>query len=122
MSKAYDFIKKCGTFFVLTVNNNFPAGRPFGAIMEYKDKLYIATAVTKAVYKQLRRNANMQILALKPGTRRWVRVSGVATECCDIAIKQRMLNECPVLSRHYNSADMPHYNVFAITITETEFS
>ena len=122
MSQAYEFIKECGAFFVLTINNDFPAGRPFGAIMEYEDKLYIATADTKAVYNQLKDNSNMQILALKSGTRSWVRVSGVATECNDIAIKQRMLDECPVLSKHYTSAGMPHYNVFAITVTETEFN
>ncbi len=79
MSQAYEFIKECGAFFVLTINNDFPAGRPFGAIMEYEDKLYIAIANTKAVYNQLKDNSNMQILALKSGTRSWVRVSGVAT-------------------------------------------
>ena len=122
MSQAYEFIKECGAFFVLTINNDFPAGRPFGAIMEYEDKLYIATADTKAVYNQLKDNSNMQIIALKSGTRSWVRVSGIATECNDITIKQRMLDECPVLSKHYTSADMPHYNVFAIAVAETEFN
>ena len=122
MSKICDFIKECGVFYVLTVNGDFPAGRPFGAIMEYEDKLYIATADTKAVYKQLKDHANMQILALKPGTRSWVRVNGIATECNDIAIKQRMLDECPVLSKHYPSADTAHYNLFAITITDIDFN
>ncbi|MGG7202298.1 hypothetical protein ACQPUL_16230 [Clostridium butyricum] len=28
MSKTIDFIKECGIFYVLTINNNFPAGRP----------------------------------------------------------------------------------------------
>lgn len=32
MSKAYEFLKECGSFFVLTINNDFPAGRPFGAV------------------------------------------------------------------------------------------
>lgn len=69
MRKAYDFIKECGAFFVLTLNENYPAGRPFGAIVESDDKLYISTADTKAVYKQLRKIGNIQILALKPATR-----------------------------------------------------
>lgn len=34
MSKAYEFLKECGAFFVLTVNGDCPAGRPFGAVME----------------------------------------------------------------------------------------
>ena len=69
MSQTYDFIKECGIFFVLTQNNDFPAGRPFGAIMEYNNFLYISTADTKEVYKQLSEHNKMQIIALKSGTR-----------------------------------------------------
>ena len=29
MSKAYEFLKECGSFFVLTLNGDYPAGRPF---------------------------------------------------------------------------------------------
>lgn len=121
MSKVYDFIKECGAFFILTNNGEFPAGRPFGAIMELEDDLYIATADMKAVYKQLKENGNMQILALKPGTREWVRVTGIAEECDSLEIKERMLVECPVLTKHYPSADTPHYNVFKIRVVEVEF-
>lgn len=34
MSKEYDFLKECGYFYVLTINGDYPAGRPFGAVME----------------------------------------------------------------------------------------
>ena len=121
MSQTYDFIKECGTFFVLTQNNDFPAGRPFGAIMEYNNFLYISTADTKEVYKQLSEHNKMQIIALKSGTRDWIRISGVATECFDQAIKQKMLEECPVLSKHYPSTNAPHFNLFQIEITKSEF-
>ena len=117
MSQIYNFIKECGTFFVLTFNNVFPAGRPFGAIMEYNNNLYISTSDTKSVYKQNK----VQIIALKNGTRDWVRVSGIATECVDPTIKQRMLEECPVLTKHFSSADAPHYNLFQIEIVNSEF-
>ena len=122
MSKVYDFIRECGVFYVLTINEKFPAGRPFGAIMEYENDLYISTADTKAVYKQLKEHENMQILALRTGTRDWVRVSGVAMECCDLDIKQKMLDVCPILSKHYTSADEPHYNVFQIRVVNIEFN
>ena len=26
MSKAYEFLKECGSFFVLTINGDYPAG------------------------------------------------------------------------------------------------
>ena len=65
MSKTYDFLKECGYFYVLTMNGDFPAGRPFGAVMEYEDKLYISTNDGNSVHKQLRDNGNIQIIAKK---------------------------------------------------------
>ena len=38
MSKAYEFLKECGAFFVLSINGDYPAGRPFGAVMEVGDQ------------------------------------------------------------------------------------
>lgn len=116
MSKVYEFIKDCGTFFVLTLNDDFPAGRPFGAIMEIGEDLYISTSDSKSVYKQLKTNGNMQLLALKPGTRDWVRVTGVAEECDSLEIRKKMLKDCSILKKHYPSADTPHFNVFKISI------
>lgn len=121
MSQIYDFIKECGTFFVLTLNNDFPAGRPFGAIMEHNDNLYISTSDTKSVYKQLTEHNKLQIIALKNGTRNWLRVSGIATECVDLNIKQKMLDQCPMLTKYFSSASAPHYNLFQIEITNSEF-
>lgn len=28
MSKAYEFLKECGSFFVLTINGDYPEGKP----------------------------------------------------------------------------------------------
>ena len=42
MSKAYEFLKECGAFFVLSINGDYPAGRPFGAVMEVGDDLYLS--------------------------------------------------------------------------------
>ena len=47
MSKVYEFLKECGYFYVLTINGDYPAGRPFGAVMEYYNKLYICFFVQK---------------------------------------------------------------------------
>ena len=120
MSKIFDFLKESGIFYVLTINGDFPAGRPFGAVMEYNDDLYISTADTKEVYKQLIENSNIQIISLKPNTREWIRINGVAKECDDIEIKKKMLEECPVLSKHFKAPDTPHYAVFQIKILSAQ--
>lgn len=122
MSKEYEFLKQCGYFYVLTINDKFPAGRPFGAVMEYEKKLYIATHDGNQVHKQLRKNGNIQIVAKKDGTRDWLRITGKATECNDTAVKQKMLAECPVLLKHYPSAACEHYLLFKVDVLYSEFS
>ena len=118
MSQIGDFLKECGFFYVLTVNGDFPAGRPFGAVMEYNDTLYISTGDMKAVYNQLKKHPQMQIIALKSGTHDWMRISGIATECTDVVIKDKMWEGCPALKRHFPSSDAPHYVVFKIDVVE----
>ena len=122
MSRAIEFIKECGIFFVLTINNDAPAGRPFGAIMEINDDLYISTTDMKKVYAQLKACPKMQILALKNGTRSWVRIDGEAKECFELSIKQKMLEECPILTKHFPTVDTPHYSVFKIKVEQVEFN
>lgn len=121
MSNVYQFLKECGYFYVLTINGDYPAGRPFGAIMEHDNKLYISTNNENQVHKQLKENENIQILAKKEGTREWLRVTGQATECVDINMKQKMLEECPILSKHFLSAEDEKYLLFQIEILEAEF-
>ena len=118
MSGYYDFLKDCGVFYMLTVNGNAPAGRPFGAVMENDGDLYVTAADTKDVYRQMKMNPNIQIVALKPGTREWIRISGTAMECMDIAMKQKMLDECVILSKHYSTPADEHFCIFKIQIHE----
>ena len=122
MSKEYEFLKECGYFYLLTINGDFPAGRPFGAVMEHNGKLFISTNNKNKVHKQLRSNGNIQIVAKKETSRQWIRITGKATECNNIKIKQKMLEECPVLSKHFSSAENEHYLIFQIDILGTEFN
>lgn len=114
MSQSYEFLKACGTFFVLTTDAGKPEGRPFGAVMECEGTLYISTGAQKDVCRQLRENPAMQIIALKPGTREWLRLSGRARECTDVAIKATMLDACPALKNRYASAEDENFALFAI--------
>lgn len=114
MSKSYEFLKSCGVFYVLTINEGCPAGRPFGAVMEYKDRLYFSTASGKDVYRQLTEHPNIQLLALKAGTRDWIRINGKALETKDLEIKQKMLEECPALTKRFSSPACEGYAVFRI--------
>lgn len=121
MSREYEFLRECEYFYVLTINGDFPAGRPFGAVMEHEDKLYIATHDGNKVHEQIRNNGNIQLLAKKEGTREWARISGRATECMNMDIRQKMLDECSNVAKHYPTAEYEHYILFQIEVTDSEF-
>ena len=121
MSKAYDFIKDCECFYVATINNEFPAVRPFGAIMEARDFFYIATHDGNEVHNQLRIDGHIQIIAKKNDTREWLRITGIAEECNDMELKKRFMKECPVLIKHYGEATSEHYLMCKIPGGKGEF-
>ncbi len=111
MSRAFAFLRECGVFFVATVDGTSPAVRPFGAVMEYQGCLYLSTGAGKAVYAQMKKNPAVQIVALKGGTREWIRITGTAVETTDPEEKAAMLRECPALAKRYAS---PRDAVFAL--------
>ncbi len=121
MSKAYEFLKECEVFFVLTINGEYPAGRPFGAIMEKGDKLYLATNDFNQAHIQLRKNEHIQIIAKKNHSREWIRITGIADECNDNKLKEDMYIECPILQKHYESSLNEHFLMFEVKVENIEF-
>ena len=118
MSKIYNFLLECGTFFLLTTDGDCPTGRPFGVVMEHNNNLYVATSNEKEVYKQMKANPNVQLLSLKSGTRDWMRASGIATERFNKELKYKMFETCPVLVKHYENPDCEFFAMFEIKITK----
>lgn len=119
MSQTYRFLKECGVFYLLTLNGGKPAGRPFGAVTEADGDLFVSTSAGKDVYRQMKENERVQIVALKYGSRDWIRVDGIAEECGDPDKKELLLQDCPNLRRHFNSADDPAFLCFRIRVTDS---
>lgn len=123
MSQAYEFLKECGTFFVLSINGDYPAGRPFGAVMEVGESLYLATNDRNEAHKQMRQNEHIQIVAKKAESREWIRITGRASECDDKDLRQRMVEESPVLQKIYGTtkaAEMKHFLLFQVKVEQVE--
>lgn len=116
-----DFFKSCGNFIVCTMNGDCPAARPFGAITEYKNDFYISTSPNKEVYKQIKANGNIQLMALQKDTRNWVRITGHARECADSKIKKIMLTEYPMLLKHFGSEKSENFTLLKIKPLKIEF-
>lgn len=120
MNEACQFLKECGAFMLLTTDGDRPVGRPFGAVTEIDGDLYLSTAARKAVYAQMQANSNVQIIALKQGTRDWIRIDGVAEDCGELAKKQRMLDDCPNLLKHHSTAEDPKFTLIRVRVSSAE--
>ena len=120
MSKAYEFLKECGSFFVLSINGDYPAGRPFGAVMEVGEDLYLSTNDLNEAHKQMRENEHIQIVAKKAESREWIRITGIATEYENQDLKQRMLEECPVLQKRFGEVGMEHFILLKVKVEKVE--
>ena len=55
MQEVFDFLKKCETYYLATVEGDQPRVRPFGTVNIFEGKLYIQTGRTKDVAKQIDR-------------------------------------------------------------------
>ena len=52
MQEVYEFLKKCGVYYLATVEGDQPRVRPFGTVDIFEDKLYIQTARTAIACKR----------------------------------------------------------------------
>jgi uncharacterized pyridoxamine 5'-phosphate oxidase family protein len=107
VNKAVEFLKKCGTFYLATMDGNQPRVRPFGAIMEYHGKVYINTNNTKNCFKQMMANPKVEIsgTVVTEGKTRWIRVCGEVAVDNSMEARVAFLEACPGLKNLYKADD-----------------
>ena len=103
MKEVYDFLKKCGTYYLATVEGDQPRVRPFGTVDIFEDKLYIQTGKVKEVSKQIQANSKVEICAFADGV--WVRIAGKLVRDDRIEPKKHMLDAYPNLQAMYSAED-----------------
>ena len=103
MQEVYDFLKKCGTYYLATVEGDQPRVRPFGTIDIFEGKLYIQTGKIKNVSKQIQANPKAEICAFADG--QWVRVAGKLVRDDRREPKEHMLDAYPNLKAMYSADD-----------------
>ena len=103
MQEVYDFLKKCGTYYLATVDGDKPRVRPFGTVDIFEDKLYIQTGKLKPTSKQIHANPNVEICAFDNG--KWLRLSGELVSDDRSGPKKHMLDAYPMLRNMYNEDD-----------------
>lgn len=104
MNEVLDFLKSCGTFYLATNEGNQPHVRPFGAVCEFENKLYIVTNNQKKVYTQMLNNAQVEICGMSDGA--WLRVECKVVHDDRREARQAMMDaNTAVLSSMYNVDD-----------------
>jgi len=103
MEEIREFLKRCGVYYLATIDNNMPRVRPFGTIEIYDNHLYIQTGKSKDVSKQININPNVELCGFIDG--KWIRVSGKLIIDDRIEAKKYMLDNNPSLRSMYNEYD-----------------
>ena len=103
MQEVYEFIKKCGTYYLATVDGDQPRVRPFGTVDLFEDRIYIQTGKRKDVSKQIQANPKAELCCFEGGT--WLRVAGTLVRDDRIEAKKHMLDSYPNLRGMYSEND-----------------
>ena len=103
MQRAYDFLKKAGTYYLATTDGDQPHVRPFGTANIFEGKLYIQTGLVKPVAKQLLANPQAEICAMTGG--KWIRIEGKLVLDERTEAQKAMLDAYPNLRGMYSEND-----------------
>lgn len=103
MQEVLEFLKKCGVYYLATVDGDQPRVRPFGTATVFEGKLYIQTGKKKDVSKQIQNNPKVEICAFGDG--KWIRIAGSLVRDDRREAKAHMLDEYPDLKAMYSADD-----------------
>ena len=103
MQEVYEFLKKCGVYYLATADGDQPRVRPFGTQDIFEGKLYIQTGKSKAVSRQIQANPKVEICAFADG--QWLRLAGKLVRDDRIEAKRHMLDAHPQLKGMYSAED-----------------
>lgn len=104
MNEVYEFLKKCGVYYLATVEGDQPRVRPFGTYDLFEGKLYIQTGKIKPVAHQMKANPKVEISAMSPDGK-WIRITAEVVLDDNVAAQGHMLDAYPSLRAQYTPGD-----------------
>jgi len=105
MEEVYEFLKKCGYYFIATEERSQPRVRPFGTYNIFDGKFYIQTGKGKPVAKQITANPKIEICAFDRESETWIRIAAMAIEDPRPEAQKSMLDAYPELQDRYAVGD-----------------
>ena len=103
MESVCAYLKKCGVYYLATVEGDQPRVRPFGVAEIFEGKLYFLTAKRKEVSKQMLANPKIEISATSG--REWIRIEALAVEDDRLEARKYVLDATPSLKNMYQADD-----------------
>lgn len=119
MNEVYEFLKKCQTYYLATIDGTQARVRPFGTVDIFDGQLTIQTGKVKPVSKQIHANPNVEICAFDG--QQWLRLAAVAVEDERIEAATHMLESYPELKAMYTPGD-GNTEIFKLTNVKATFS
>ena len=117
MEKVFDFLEKYRDVAFVTVEAERPGIRTFRIMKREGRNLWFATAPRKAVCRQLRKNPNVELLAMDGDVS--VRVAGQAVFDVPDAVCREIYADNPVLPRLY--AKYTDLVYFRLSVREADY-
>ncbi len=118
MNEIYDFLNDCRFYYLLTVDGDYPSGRPISGILESDGVIYFGTRTDKKVYRQLKENSHAGLVAFNKG--RWLRFYADVEETKDESIRERYLERLPTEIKRFGTANNPLLAVFGLHIVKAD--
>lgn len=115
-----DFLKKCGTYYLATMDGDQPRVRPFGTAEIFDGRLYIQTGKNKDVSRQMKANPKVELCAFDGET--WVRIQATAVDDDRREPKAHMLDAYPMLKSMYSPDDGNTQTLYLRDATATFYS
>ena len=117
MERALQFLRSHKDVALATSEDNIPKLRIFRVMKQEGNVLYFATSEAKAVWRELRKNPNVELIAYEENIS--VRCSGMVNFNVEDATKRWIYEHNDVLQRLYTSYDQMAY--FCLPIAEMDY-
>ena len=118
MVRALQFLRNHKDVALATSEDNIPKLRIFQVMKQEGNVLYFATSEQKAVWRELRKNPNVELIAYEGNVS--VRCSGMVNFNVEDATKRWIYEHNDVLQRLYASYDQMVY--FCLPIAEMDYN
>lgn len=94
IKEVMEFLLKCKTYYIATVDGDQPRVRPFSSLCEFEGHLYVESNYFKPFTDQVKKNPKVEICAFD-NISRWVRIECELVDDRRVEAKKALLDYMP---------------------------